>query len=372
MSCIRQTGRGNRCDGFTLLETIIAMSLVSLLMLVVWSLFGIYTKLESKGVAAAQETSLLRAIHRQMRDDLLRAIPIDPFQPLSMVDEMSTESGANKPALPNGFLVGTKTEIHFAIIDRTAGSPRMSSRIVSYQAPSMGSGSLPEGGADSFSAEPPQGHSDFLGLERFSSGLERHVQSWTQFSDRRSLDDSVSGGFSTSPSLTLDDNDLLVIGPPDELTDSDSNETTETPKTIDPVPEIRRYQFRYFDGVTWVDQWDSAAMGRLPMAIEVELDVENSEDRRSDEQADESELVALSGEEANADTIDLESDRLQSDNDGRLQYRWVIAIDAAMPPEALPSESPIGDDEVLPIDDDEMWPINDDEVWPINDDEVWP
>ena len=62
-------------DGFTLIETMIALSLVAVLMAVVLTMFNVYTQLENKGVAAAQKVALLRALHGQMRDDLAQIVP---------------------------------------------------------------------------------------------------------------------------------------------------------------------------------------------------------------------------------------------------------------------------------------------------------
>lgn len=35
------------------------------------------------------------------------------------------------------------------------------------------------------------------------------------------------------------------------------------------APEVSLVQFRYFDGYEWVEEWDSEAMGGLPMAVDV-------------------------------------------------------------------------------------------------------
>ncbi len=273
--------------GFTLLETVIAMTLVSVLMLLVWSIFGIYTKLEAKGVVAAQEISLLRAIHRQMRDDLLRVVPIDPDRNPSMVSEMSLASGATTPALPNGFLIGTTSEIHFAIFDRPAGSKRLMSRIVSYQAQSRRSELLSDEDPGTDDPEPSDLPANSLGLKPFSAGIERHVESWSQYLQHRTQEVSLADEFARAPPSSLDVDDLLVIGPPDEFTDPDSEGTSETPETTDPVPEVGRHQFRFYDGATWVDQWDSTSTGRLPLAIRFELDVDPPRDENVEESRDE-------------------------------------------------------------------------------------
>ena len=37
------------------------------------------------------------------------------------------------------------------------------------------------------------------------------------------------------------------------------------------VPEVMQFQLRYFDGKVWTNQWDSAALKRLPAAVEVAM-----------------------------------------------------------------------------------------------------
>ena len=339
---------GARHHGFTLLETVIAMTLVSVLMLLVWSIFAIYTKLEAKGVVVAQEISLLRAIHRQMRDDLLCVVPIDPGRDPSMVSQISLASGATTPALPNGFFIGTASEIHFAIFDRPAGSKRLMSRIVSYQAQSLRSELLSTEEPDTDDPEPIDLPPNSLGLEPFAAGIERHVESWSQYLQHRTQQASLDDGFAGAPPSSLDVDDLLVIGPPDEFTDPDSDDTSEAPETTDPVPEVGRHQFRFYDGATWVDQWDSTFTGRLPLAIRFELDVDAPRDDNVEEPLDQENTFDESIEHEDAEFIDLDADALGLEDESQLEYRWVIAIDAAMRPAAPLTDSPTGDDEVFP------------------------
>ena len=67
----RQLQRGREISyGFTLLEVIIAMALTSTLMLLVWSLFSTYTKLDERSSRAAVELQLVRSVSQQLRSDL--------------------------------------------------------------------------------------------------------------------------------------------------------------------------------------------------------------------------------------------------------------------------------------------------------------
>ena len=64
--------RTNQRAAFTLLEIIIATSLTTAILLILWSLFGTYAKLEEQGNQATTETQLVRAIYRQLQSDLSR------------------------------------------------------------------------------------------------------------------------------------------------------------------------------------------------------------------------------------------------------------------------------------------------------------
>ena len=55
---------------FTLLEMIIAMALTSLMMVLVWSLFSTYTRLEERSSRTAVELQLMRSLSQQLRSDI--------------------------------------------------------------------------------------------------------------------------------------------------------------------------------------------------------------------------------------------------------------------------------------------------------------
>jgi hypothetical protein len=75
------------------------------------------------------------------------------------------------------------------------------------------------------------------------------------------------------------------------------------------APEVIEVQFRYFNGLDWVDEWDSTLQERLPSAVEVTLTFEEVELTRN-------ELV------------------LGADPDGLAAntFRFVIALPMAPPP----------------------------------------
>ena len=45
-------------------------------------------------------------------------------------------------------------------------------------------------------------------------------------------------------------------------------------QSIDEIPEVIRFQLRYFDGFVWRNQWDSQREQALPVAVEVQFDLQ--------------------------------------------------------------------------------------------------
>lgn len=78
--------------GFTLLEVILAMSLTSILMLLVWSLFSTYTKLEERSSRAAVELQLVRSLSQQLRSDLehFAVLPTPSAIPQSVTNQQTS------------------------------------------------------------------------------------------------------------------------------------------------------------------------------------------------------------------------------------------------------------------------------------------
>jgi type II secretory pathway pseudopilin PulG len=86
----------NRVAAFTLLEVILAMSLTSILMLLVWSLFNTYTKLEERSSRAAVELQLVRSLTQQLRSDLehFAVLPIPSAIPQTVKNQQGNNSQA--------------------------------------------------------------------------------------------------------------------------------------------------------------------------------------------------------------------------------------------------------------------------------------
>jgi prepilin-type N-terminal cleavage/methylation domain-containing protein len=265
--------------GFTLIETIISMSLVTLLMAIVWTMFSVYTKLESKGVAAAKESALVRSMDRQLRHDLLHAVGIDTTRRLSI--EAAPDQPANSfPS--NGYLIGTATDLHFVICSEPI-SPGTGDhiRVISYQPRSMIEDEfdeLEQSGTELEIEVQQESEFDFMEDNATPLGIDRHDRSWTSYTEARTTDDSDQELLNTNRSMTLDADDLVQVGQRSFGDEDRDQRYVEAEDATDEIPEVQRLNFRYFDGNGWTSSWDSTASGSLPMAIEIGFDLEMETD----------------------------------------------------------------------------------------------
>ena len=248
-------------SGFTLIETLITLALASLLLVVVWSMFDVYTSIEQKGVSVAEKATVLRAVRQQLRNDLMALARID--------SKISSPMNTNRPDLPfypsNGYLMGTNNELHFiAAIGR--GKELM--RAVSYSAfviPPEGRGT---------------GQLDRDQIEEDSYGVARLNRSWIDFQQERRAKSNDFSRFNGGRTIELNQDDFLVIGGDRNPTPANS-ELEFDPEVRDEIPELSGLRFRYFDNGSWLDQWDSGWHRRFPEAIEVEMVLPDDDDEEA-------------------------------------------------------------------------------------------
>ena len=373
MNTLRETGRSpvnpevSRV-AFTLIETIIAMSLMTLLMAIVWTMFSVYTKLESKGVAAAKESALIRSIDRQLRQDLLHTVGIDTTRPFTTKDD--SDQAANWFPI-NGYLIGTATDLHFVISSEPiSADPVGKIRVISYEPRSLVGGELED--ADPFVAKEPTDVrlGNNLGLADGNLtplGIDRHERSWASYTEARSTDDSDQNLLSTNRPTSLDADDLIQVGPNPLLDQEQDQLYAEAEDTTDQIPEIQYLNFRYFDGDGWRSVWDSTVSGHLPIAIEVSFDLEMVDEQAMEPAATPTDGVQSAGVEnqelggetrdrnqlsgsTSADTITIEGagdfDAAES-----TEYKLIVSVPAAtVPTRDRESEQAIDSDGVAGTD----------------------
>jgi prepilin-type N-terminal cleavage/methylation domain-containing protein len=335
----RSAGEQHR-RGFTLIETIIAMSLMSLLMAIVWTMFSVYTKLESKGTAAAAETALVRSIDRQFRSDILQIVGLSPLGP-QLIDDRTSAALAKFPT--NGYLVGSQTDLHFVVFaDSHSLATPGSIRVVSYQPrqtveetddDSERMTDLDDTAADDLTLAADAFDDELLDEFTTPQGIDVKHQSWRDYWQARESFASLDEVLSTNRPITLDADDFLQIGT-SQLDAEDTAQALHEPAEVtDEVPEIRRVRFRYFDGQTWTAQWDSTLTAALPRAIEFQFDLDMDPVGNRDSgniNAGSVNSDAINADAMNSGTINVAAGDDDDANQPRLQYRIVVAVLAAV------------------------------------------
>lgn len=327
-----------RRNGFTLLEVIIASSLAATLMLLVWSLFSVYSKLYDKGVQQATELQLVRSLMRQLRSDLHHAnaalLPLRAGFAMASSDGSvffsDGDSGGQLP-LPSGAqLRGTSTRLQMVLRTSNRTNEHQSSRqtgMDEFSTPDVydlveyvwhprpdrlgqGSGELAEYELDQ--------EADDVEREPGAAGLTRRVTPWFLQNSERANDRTNEQAGS--------------IGPRSETNLAVNPETQSLPPPSwreDAVPEVSHLRFHYFDGTSWLGYWDSEQAGRLPVAIEIVFDLQ-PEEQADDELADE-----YAGEQLIEDStpVGIEHDAAGDSTveEEEHEYRFVIAVETATP-----------------------------------------
>ena len=262
-----------RGNGFTLVETLITLSLAVFLLLVVWRMFDVYTRIENKGVSASQKAAVVRAVQRQLRSDLRRLVYIDPTQPAP-----TQFAGSEQSVYPtNGYLFGTSTELTFVTV---GSNDQKIQRVISY---------VPQRRDARRQREVLQR----ANVEDESvTGVIRVDQSWIAFQKGRSKAGDDFSRFAAGRKIDLQEDDFLVIGQ-SQPNQREYPPLATKPEIRDLIPEIESWRFRYFDG-GWRDRWDSSWHRRFPKAIEISFDMTGSE---SQEKSGEAEFVFSSKQE---------------------------------------------------------------------------
>ncbi|MEC9093920.1 MAG: prepilin-type N-terminal cleavage/methylation domain-containing protein [Planctomycetota bacterium] len=309
--------------GFTLLEVLIALTLVSTLMMLGWSLLSNFTKLNKRSRKAVAHLEITRSLRRQLQNDL------DQLADLSLQE---TQNSADKPnilSLDFSFQTTSPPSSNdsvkegLTVLQSDSKEPPISNRTTSL----LPSSHLFEGGSDSLSFLI---HNDGS-LNFFTSNEQFFVVSyyWRDAPKTGPLDEinpEESGSFEANEfeTETETDNNPFNRKPPRDFvrsvmtyqdyrrqflfhprnpteTQLENFETIEIgrpdPKDglpqppireqVDVIPEISEVNFRYFNGQSWSDFWPESET-ELPVAVEIVFQVDPEKNtKKTDETVDE-------------------------------------------------------------------------------------
>ncbi|MFG0335101.1 MAG: type II secretion system protein GspJ [Maioricimonas sp. JB049] len=260
-----------RRQAFTLLEVIIALGIGLILLAGIYSTIEIYMRITVTGQDQVAQAQIVRAVFNRMSIDaasIVFAVPEAESE-----EEESLEDPATG-ALPDEN--AAEEEIVVDVGDSVSAMQQTSLGVAGDSTTLMLHISRPLRGLSYTSAADARSivtrTSDLLSVSYFlaaegGSSLGAAVASL-----------ALSGGSTAPGGLTASDSrgvvglarlegDRMALDYAD--TQSDIDGMAQAAKIL--APEVVYLQFRYFDGIDWLDVWDSQTEGRLPRAIEVTL-----------------------------------------------------------------------------------------------------
>jgi len=385
---MQQPADTKRTSGFTLLEMMLACMLSGVILAGLWQMSSSYIRLFEVGQEKAQESRLARAVLDQLAEDLQGVVNVSLVESRKQAampligktnpqtesdagfepeDESSLESdsGDSTPSLfslegdqeklPQFSLIGTSEQLQINTHLFKLPEPDFESDetgATNESSSTGGSSDVPSGSLEEFNQFAPEMVTvsyDFTehelgeaGASKLPVGLIRRELDW-QSQEPADTNELTSG---------LEENTELASETETYLSEEDleAMELSEI-RTADLeneaflwVPEITKLSFRYFDGSSWSESWNSTFRQSLPIAIEVSLDLEFQKglDARypldEDGEGDALTPVVEEGESAELDEENSESGGILEEED-LPQYRRILFLQAGTKPESNSEET---------------------------------
>lgn len=266
-------------SGFTLMEVIVASALSVLVMAGVGAAIQFYLFQVTKSQTSIEEAQLARAIMRRIETDLKSAVwkhEID-FSSVESLAAGTATSGAATAGLPTTTGTGSTTS------GSTTTDPTAEEEVFSEAMPTTVGlyGSAMELQVD-ISRLPRIDEYDpqYTSLtDRKIGDIPSDIKTVTYFLIQPGV--SAIGHGAIGDAALSDTQFGLVRRELDRavtqyaLNNGDTLGLDASAKVL--APEVSMLQFRYFDGFQWVEEWDSEAMGCLPMAVDVIVAIRDHE-----------------------------------------------------------------------------------------------
>ncbi len=297
-----------RRTAFTLLEVLLALALASLVFVAIAMAVDLQLRVIDAGRTETEEAQLARAILRRMADDLRGAVQYQVIDFSSLESLASNAAGVAGNLQSEDDLVGTDLDPNAD----SGGNPTGGGGSTGGASGGGGSGDttggLDETGSDADSEISPSQDIAATGAPATIPGVYGNQYELQIDVSRLPRPDEYSGVMAmtdgTSPLIipsdvktvsyflrTAGDAALTPMtqgGFTDEATQGglvrreidravaryamDSGDITLLDATGDVIaPEVTNLQFQYFDGVSWLQEWDSELMEGLPVAIEIAI-----------------------------------------------------------------------------------------------------
>ncbi|TWT34521.1 prepilin-type N-terminal cleavage/methylation domain-containing protein [Blastopirellula retiformator] len=305
-----KTPRQNR-HGLSLLELIVASAIAVVLMAGVSAAIHMYSKSVDVGRTNVEEAQLGRAVMKLMEDDLRNCIWKNDID-FSSVAELAADQTAgasellDSTGLSGGIEMGDEAETLSNTTDLAASTtPAMQIGLYGNATElQFDMSRLPR--VDEYDPE-------FVGFRSLAiADKPSDVKTVTYY---LLIPGTAYQGVVGDPADRTAEQTGLVRRVLDRSVTQWAMENGDT-KQLDAsgeivAPEVSYLNFRYFDGYEWYEEWDSAAMEGLPLAVDIVLAIRSADDRASAQQSDDPFVVGVA--------------------EGDMVYRRLIRIPIAVP-----------------------------------------
>jgi len=257
-------------SAFTLLEVVLALSLASLLLVIVGASVDFHLRVLDAGRTEVEEAQLARALLQRIADDLRSAVPYDPIDAEKLLEGVEGAAGemdelgamAEEAGLEAGEEVEEAEDELASIADssETPSVPGLYGNIYELQVdtsrlprPDQYGGMLVETGGEPLVdiVSDVKTVAYFVEGDRIGRGTIGSSVPEEQAGLYRRESDRATTAYAAEHGLLADlENELLPI-----------------------APEVASIEFLYFDGAEVVEEWDSIERGGLPMAVEITLKI---------------------------------------------------------------------------------------------------
>ena len=246
--------------GFTLLEVILAIGLTTLLLAAIYSALDLYWKYTTIGHAQVERAQIARAIFQKITHDLHCVTYVQQITEEESTDSSEEEDEIEEIPVTNPDEAYTTANIGVygdaqSLVLHTSRPARQ---------PLLFSQSMSE--SDSTNSQ-----SDLLSISYFiaaagSEGLQGVV------GDR--FRSASENGVATQGLARLEGDRLAMINADES---ANLEELAEQSQLL--ASEIDNLQFQYFDGIDWLEVWDSIEYGTIPQAVKVTIGFRNDADQ---------------------------------------------------------------------------------------------
>ncbi len=315
--------------GFSLLEIVLALALTAVVVSLVAGAIEFHLRQLTLRKAHLEQSQLARGILRQIADDL-RAVVVDRTVDFGTAATLPAAAAAGSGNAGSGSGSGAG--------DPSGGSSGGSADTESVASDLVGATLLPETpGIYGNAYELQIDVSRIPRFEEYMTGVDpANAATPSVLSDIKTISyfmiGNGLGGTGSIPSSGSGFNDLEMTGmPPGQLTQGLGRRSVDravarfSTQNADLsvfqnqvellAPEVLLIQFRYFDGMQWLEVWDTEDLGGIPLAVEITLVLSPNDERQQNELIGQASLS-------------------QFQYDPELSYRLVVYLPASEPIES--------------------------------------